>query len=58
MSYGKEGCARVKSKIVLILGSKLFIIIIMVWYTLEQRIFLYDEYVKCVRVKGNQFQHL
>ena len=40
--YGKEGCARVKSKIVFFLGDKL-LIIITVEYTLEQRIFLYDE---------------
>ena len=46
LSYGIEGCARVKSKIVLFLGDKLFIIIIRVEYTLEQRIFLYDAYVK------------
>ena len=44
LSYGKEGCARVKSKIVF-LAHKLFIII-MVEYTLEQHIFLYDTYVK------------
>ena len=38
-------CARVKSKIVLFLGDKLFIIFVMVEYTLEQSIFLCDAYV-------------
>ena len=33
--YGKEGCAHVKSKIVLFFGDK-FLIIIVVEYTLEQ----------------------
>ena len=72
LSYGKEGCARVKCKIVLFLGDKLFIIIIiiitiiiiiiMVEYTLEQRIFLYDAYVKnystrrCLRKFQRQFE--
>ena len=49
LSYGKEGCARVKSKIMLFLGDKLFIIIIisiiMLDYT-KKRIFLHDASVK------------
>ena len=43
LSYGKEDCARVKSKVVLFFGDKVFIIF-MVEFTLEQRIF----YVCCI----------
>ena len=45
MSYGKECCARVKIKIVLLVGDEFFVIT-MVEYTLEQRIFMYDAYVE------------
>ena len=48
LSYKREGCARVRSTIVLFLGDKLFIVI-MVEYMLEH-IFVYDAYVFSVPV--------